>query len=260
MVRPVFIIIIVLLLAIGVLLFATDDGPTSVEEITDSWAIEYYSPRGVDGPSGRYLVRRTGSKTRQFSGYVLEARYVGDDYVVYVERALYGVCGEGPPVYVATTGDDAPPLASDSITVGQRTYSIADIKAAAQNVSEESAGGRWIIQKQAFPIFVADMPQFSLIRTDSVHGRYLVSGEPVHEVRNLDDDCLLYVYRGIAGDPSVGRPGSYGTGVQCGRRESIFLGAVEHPSAIQAAGRIRIDGDSVAVDDLKARALSQRNR
>jgi len=233
--------------------------PSRIEAVSEHWVIEHYDKGNVDGLNVTHLARRGARGNTGVSGNLLDFRYVGDDCVIYSDWAtsLYGVCGEGAPVFVELASRaQAPSLESDTITTNGRQFSVAEIKRAAQHVSEERPGGHWRAQRQAFP-YPSDpqgMPRFILFHEDSAR---LV--EPVRRVygwvvayRYLGQDCLLYVR------PTVDS-GEYAIVAACGERYEIDLGLVRQPSDALANPPIVL-GQSMSVSEMRRRALAEKER
>jgi hypothetical protein len=244
--------------AIAFLIF-TPSPPSRVEAVSDHWVIEYYDRWNPDGLNVKQLARRGTLSDKRVSGNLVEFRYVGDDCVIYSDwdSDLYGVCGEGEPVYVAFADRDNPPnLLSDTITVEERQFPVSEIKRAAQLVSEERPGGHWRAQRQAFPDSSdsQDTPHFILFHEENLRLSmrvYRVPG-PVLAYRYLGHDCLLYVY-----SPFESR--AYPIAATCGKRYETSLGRAERPSdAINDAPLI--NGHAMPVSDIRQRAMSERER
>jgi hypothetical protein len=203
-------------------------------ELSDRWHTEYRGAPGVDGRGRTNLVRKTGKTTRVVANDVYRATFVGDDCVIYDQRGLFGVCGDLPPIFVGLLpGDLFSPQATSFKGEGEQVYTVDAIKEAARNVEEERIGGRWVAQRQAFPWdYYGPGPKVILFRDDSLRGRYVHSSMPALAHRYLEDDCVMFVY------PGTGQGYSYYTGVQCGRRERVHVGAVAEPADIYGANGV----------------------
>jgi hypothetical protein len=257
-------LLMLVLAAIALLVFYASR-PSRVETISDHWVLEHYNPWNVDGHHSEYLARRGTITNKTVSGRILDFLYIGDDCVIYSDHDndLYGVCGERPPVYVTTFGDDnVPDLRHDLIVFGDRQYQVADIKGAAQDVSEERVGGGWSAQREAFPNLSdsQDTPHSVLFREER-HRRRIPM--PVLTYRYIGRDCLLYVYPTVmllVFDPAATAGGSHGYPVAaaCDNRYEVYLGTVERPSDISLGEAILVSGKDISLGEIKRRAQSER--
>ncbi len=258
-------LLMLVLAAIASLVFYASR-PSRVETISEHWVLEHYNPWNVDGYHSEYLARRGTMTNKTVSRRIRDFLYIGDDCVIYSDHDndLYGVCGEHPPVYVTTFGDyNVPDLRHDIVVVGDRWYQVADIKGAAQDVSEERVGGGWSVQLEAFPNLSdsQDTPQFVLFREE----RRRRIPMPVLTYRYIGHDCLLYVYPTVMlllFDPAAAAAGSHGYPVAaaCDNRYEVYLGTVERPSDISVGESILVSGKSISLGEIRRRALSERER
>lgn len=231
--------------------------PSRVEAVSDHWVIDYYSSLNPDGLNVKQLARRGTRRNKDISGNLAKFRYVGDDCVIYSDwdSDLYGICGEGKPVYVAFANRDRPPnLQSDTITSEERQFSVSEIKRAAQLVSEERLGGNWRAQRQAFPDSRNTGDTFILFHDENTRlpGRVYRVSQPVLAYRFLGHDCVLYVYASL-------EKRAYPIAAACGKRFEVYLGQTDRPS--DAAGDPPlINGRAMRVSEIRQRALSERDR
>jgi hypothetical protein len=167
--------------AVALLLFGASR-PSSVEVIGDHWVLEHYHPWNPDGHYAKSLARRGVLRNKTVSGKILDARYAGDDCVMYsdYDGGFYGICGEGNPVYIDSFGDHAPQVQYETVTHGERQFAVAEIKRAAQLVSEEYPGGDWSALRQAFPDSSTsqDAPPFVLFHKERTWRRFPMAYSP----------------------------------------------------------------------------------
>lgn len=255
--------LMLVLAAIALLVFYASR-PSRVETISDHWVLEHYNPWNVDGYHSKYLARRGTITNKTVSTRILDFLYIADDCVIYSDHDndLYGVCGEHPPVYVTTFGDDnVPDLRHDIVVFGDRQYHVADIKGAAQDVSEERVGGGWSAQREAFPdsLDPQDIPHFVLFREER-HRRRIPM--PVLAYRYIGHDCLLYVYPTVMlllFDPAAaGGSHEYPVAAACGNRYEAYLGTVPQPADISLGEAIQVRGKSTSLGEIRRRAQSER--
>jgi hypothetical protein len=172
------------------------------------------------------------------------------------------VCGDRPPVFVATLGREFTNIQGDSVRVPERDtlIAVADIKRAARDVWEEHVGGKWSAQREAFPSGSGRLIQRYIIFRDDQYGRYVVS-MPLVAYRYLDNDCLLFVHPGTFLDTSEADPrGDFFVTEQCGRHYDIRLGKLTRLSEIQLADAIPIDGKMLAISEIMRRGLAEESR
>jgi len=248
--------------AIALLIVGTSR-PSRVEALSDHWVLEHYSPWNPDGHYAKYLARRGALRNKTVSGRILEVRYVGDDCVMYsdYDGELYGICGEGNPVYIDSFGDHAPQLQSETVTIGERQLTVAEIKRATQLVSEQYPGGDWSAQRPAFPDFstTPDAPRFVLFHKEKTR-RFRMA---VLAYRYIGHDCLLYVDPPVMRrllDPAILGSGEYPIAAACGKRFEAYLGTVARPSDIAVGDAILINGRSMRIGEITRRALSETER
>ena len=249
--------------AVALLLFGASR-PASVEVTGDHWVLEHYHPWNPDGHYAKYLARRGALSNKTVSGEILDVRYVGDDCVIYsdYDGGLYGICGEGNPVYIDSFGDHAPNLQSETVTIGERHFTVAEIKRAAQLVSEEYPGGDWSAQRQAFPDSSTseDAPPFVVFHKERTWRRFPMT---VLAYRYIGHDCLLYVDPPVMRrllDPAILGSGEYPIAASCGKRYEAYLGTVGRPSDIALGDAILVNGRSMRIGEITRRALSERER
>ena len=249
--------------AIALLLFGASR-PSSVEVIGDHWVVEHYHPWNPDGHYAKYLARRGALSNKTVSGEILDVRYVGGDCVIYsdYDGGLYGICGESNPVYIDSFGDHAPDLQSETVTIGDRQFTIAEIKRAAQLCPKNIRVVIGAAQRQAFPDSSTsqDALPFVLFHKERTWRRF-----PMAELayRYIGHDCLLYVDPPVMRrllDPAILGSGEYPIAASCGKRYEAYLGTVGRPSDIALGDAILVNGRSMRISEITRRALSERER
>lgn len=233
-----------------------------VEALSEHWVIEHHRPWNPDGRYRTYLARRDAAGLRRVSGVLRDRRYLNDDCVAFIDGqgAVYGVCGNLPPLFVGLLKGGEGTVNAEALTVEAREVSIAEIKSAAQKVDQQRAGGAWLIQREAFspPDYERlGIPRFLSFREDPERGTYRAEG-PMLGYRYVEDDCLLQAYAGVLitrqDDGTV--TGKITVTANCGRREEVIFGSIERLSDLAERDELSIDGELVAVNTLKERALA----
>lgn len=262
-------LLVLIVAAIALLAFGLSR-PSRVEAISDHWVLKHYDPWNPDGRHAKYLARRGALTDKTVSGNIVDFRYVGDDCVIYSDydnKGLYGVCGEGNPVYVHSygfggVGNNDLSMQGETVTIGARQFTVAEIKRATQLVSEESPGGDWSAQREAFPDSSAsqDAPRFVLFHKERTWRR---STTPVLAYRYIGHDCLLFVDQPVIRrllDPAILGSGKYPIAATCGKRYEAYLGTVEQPSDIAVGDVVLVNGRNMRVSEMRNRGLSERER
>lgn len=244
---------IILLAAAALYLLTRPAQPSGVEALSPNWVLHRYNAGNPDGKASDYLARRSAGMEREISWKVFEARYVEDDCVVYSDwnDHVYGVCGDRAPVYVGLRGErDHLGLRSDPVAIDGAHVTIAEIKQAAQSVSEQQPGGRWRAQRRAFAYYGDAGPYWVLMRDEPLHHQRLIA-DGVTAYRYLGRDCLLWVDR--APDAR-----DYPVRAACGKRFPVSIGTVARPEDIGFTTGPVIEGRTKDVSEIVTKAMSER--
>ena len=237
-------------------------GPDT-EPLSGRWVIEHHRPWNPDGRYRTYLARREASGLRRVSGVLRETRDLGDDCIAFIDGqgAVYGVCGDLPPLFVGLLKGGAGTVNAASVRVEAREVQVPEIKLAAQKVWQERAGGTWIVQREAFspPDYERlAIERFLLFRDDPERGTYRESGGPTLGYRYLEDDCLISAYAGvrITRNEDGTLTGVINLAATCGRRDEVLLGSIERLQDLREQDVLTVDGVPTLIADLKQRAMA----